>query len=51
MKSIFFYIRKDNKTFVSTYATFLEKDYMMKYKSKSGVTIEEIIGKMSIYIL
>ena len=43
----FFYSHKDNKYFVSINATFLEKDYMKNYKSKSKVIVEEITEETS----
>ena len=38
------YSSKDKKVFVSTHATFLEKDYMKNYKPKSTVILEELVS-------
>ena len=46
-KMVSFYNLNDNKVFVSTNATFWEKDCMKNKKPKSEAIIEEIIGKMS----
>ena len=43
----FFYSSKNNKAFISTNATFLEKDYMKNYKPKGEVIIEEITREMT----
>ena len=42
MRGGIFYSTKDKKVFVSTYATFLEDDYMKNYKPKSKVILEEL---------
>ena len=47
LRGSFFYSPKDNKVFVRTNTTFLEKDYMKNYKPKNEVIMEEIIGEMS----
>ena len=41
-KGEIFYSTKDKNVFVSTYATFLEDDYMKNYKSKTKVILEEL---------
>ena len=38
----FFVSTKDKKVFVSTYATFLEYNYMKNYKPKSTVFLKEL---------
>ena len=37
-----FYNLKENKVIVSTYTTFLEKDYMKNFKPRSKVVLEEL---------
>ena len=39
-----FYSPKDNKTFVSTNATFLEHDYINNHKPQSKVVLEEMVS-------
>ena len=39
-----FYNTKDNKVFMNTHATFLEKNYMKNYKPKSRVILEELVS-------
>ena len=46
-RDCFFYSPKYNNVFVSTSATFLEKDYQKNYKPKSEVIIEEITREKS----
>ena len=39
-----FYSPSEKKVFVSTYATFLEYDYMTNYKPRSKIVIEELLS-------
>ena len=39
-----FYSPKENKTFVSTNATFLEHDYVNNHKPRSKVVLEEMVS-------
>ena len=38
-----FYSPKENKTFVSTNATFLEHDYVNNHKPRSKIVLEEMV--------
>ena len=41
-KGGFFYSFEDQKVFVSTNATFLEHDYMIDFKPRSKIVLEEL---------
>ena len=44
----FFYSPKDNKVFISTYATFIEEDYIREFKPRSKIVLEELfVGSTS----
>ena len=40
----FFYSPEENKVFVSTNATFLEKDYMREFKPRSKIVFDEFLA-------
>ena len=40
---------KEKKVFVSTYATFLEDDYMTNYKLRSKVVLAKMLAPDSVY--
>ena len=43
-KGGFFYSPEDQKVFVSTNATFLENDYIIDFKPKSKIVLEELLS-------
>ena len=43
----YFYDPREQKVFVSTIAIFLEDDFIMNYKSKGRIVLEEVMGEPS----